>query len=397
MEQAVTPSDTGRADPPRLAAADALRALCVLIIALYHFWQQSWLELSLRVGGRTFTLLPLLRTGYIFVDLMLMLSGFLLYLPYARASLDGSPPPSTSEFYRKRAVRILPGYLLGVFLPLFAFALPQRLYSGWRDALSDLLPYLTFTQTLFPNVYQHSRLNAVLWTVGVEAQAYLAFPLAARAFSRRPVITYATMLALGGLYRLTIWKTLPDLTLWINQAPSFIDVYANGMLAAWLFTKWRGRPSAAAERVLCAIGACGAMFGIWRLVCLQSALSWEPSGLREGQAMLRFPLTALGAAWLVMAERSIAAFRLVFGNALWRWLSGISYALYIWHQWLAVKLRVDWRFPPYQAAENPQFSGEQPWQTLYTLTCFVVSLTAAAIVTYCWERPIVKLFKRRRR
>ncbi|MDR2657559.1 MAG: acyltransferase [Oscillospiraceae bacterium] len=394
MEASANPTNTKRADSPRLMAADGLRALCVLIIALYHFWQQSWLELSFNIGARTFTLLPLLRAGYIFVDLMLMLSGFLLYLPYARAKLDGSPCPSTKEFFAKRAARILPGYLLGVFAPLLFFAIPGGEYHGALDIAGDLAPYLTFTQTWFPQTYQHSRLNAVLWTVGIEAQAYMLFPLAAKAFDRRPVVSYTIMTAIGWTYRLTIWRAIPDLTLWVNQLPSFVDVYANGMLAALLFARLHNKWSTAFERALCTLGSCAAMVLIWKIVCLQSSLSWDRAGLHAGQAALRFPLTALGAVWLITTERAFAGFRFIFGNKVWRWMSGVSYAFYIWHQWLAVKLRADWRFPPYQAVENPQFVGEQPWQTLYMITCFVVSLNAAAIVTYLWEQPIANLLRR---
>jgi peptidoglycan/LPS O-acetylase OafA/YrhL len=38
--------------------------------------------------------------------------------PYARALLRGSPWPSTRQFYRRRALRILPAYL--VFLACIA-------------------------------------------------------------------------------------------------------------------------------------------------------------------------------------------------------------------------------------------------------------------------------------
>lgn len=369
--------------------------MSVLIIALYHFWQQSWLELSVTVGGRRFTLLPMMRVGYLFVDVLLLLSAFLLYLPYASARFSQKQPPTLKQFYQKRALRILPGYLLGILLPLFVLAIPAHKYSGVMDLLSDLVPYLTFTQTFFPKVYQASRLNSVLWTVGIEVQAYLIFPLAAKAFDKKPGSTYLVMVLMGLLYRYGIWRILPDLTLWVNQLPSFVDVYANGMLAAWLYVRWRERPPTTWERVVCTLGSCAAMFGIWRLVCVQSGMSWEMKGLHEGQALLRFPLTALAAAWLLLTERSFKGFKLVFGNVVTRWVAGVSYAFYIWHQLLAVKLRMDWRFPPYLAAENPQFAGERPWQWLYMITCFVVGLLAAAVVTYGWERPITRLLTRR--
>lgn len=373
-----------------IPVADGMRALSIAIIALYHFWQQSWAEIAFSLFGRRYSLLPMLSTGYLFVDIMLMLSGFLLYMPYARAYADRLPHPSVSVFYKKRAARILPGYLLAVFVPLFVFAIPQGKYADFSDVAGDVLPYLTFTQTFFPKVYQGSRLNAVLWTVGVEAQAYILFPLAAKAFTRKPVLMYGCMTLAGFAYRFAIWKAIPDLTLWINQLPSFLDVYANGMLAAYLLVRYVGRESEHGGvwiPILCTIGACACLFGIWRIICWQSAHSWQREGLHFGQALMRFPLTALGAVWLLLASRSAGWFRAIFGNAAMRWFSGISYAFYIWHQLLAVKLRVDWRFPPYKAAENPQFASEQPWQWQYMIACMLAATVAAALVTYAVERP----------
>ncbi|MDR1570067.1 MAG: hypothetical protein LBS72_06215, partial [Oscillospiraceae bacterium] len=295
------------------------------------------------------------------------------------------------------AIRILPGYIFAVAVPLFAFCIPSGEFTSVRDVLSEVIPYLTFTQTLVPSVYQASRLNAVLWTVGIEAQAYLLFPFAAKAFDRKPLTTYASLLLGGAAYRLAICKTLPDLTLWINQLPSFLDVYANGMLAAWLFAKWESREFARFDRTIqtaCTIGACACLFAVWRIICWQSDISWQRDGLHVGQAIIRFPLTALGGAWLLLASRSFSGFQAIFSNKVARWFAGISYALYIWHQLLAVKLREIWRFPPYRAAENPQFVAEQPWQWQYMIVCAAASVMAAALVTYIIERPSVKLLQR---
>ena len=42
----------------------------------------------------------------------LSLSGFLLFLPYARARVDGAPLPDTRTYFIKRGLRILPSYWL---------------------------------------------------------------------------------------------------------------------------------------------------------------------------------------------------------------------------------------------------------------------------------------------
>ena len=72
-----------------------------------------------------------------------------------------------------------------------------------------------------------------------------------------------------------------------------------------------------------------------------------------------------------------------------RFLSGVSFNFYIWHQWLAVKLK-QWRIPPYLAAENPNQAGEMPWQLHYTLLCFFAALALAVLLTYLVEKPCAK-------
>ena len=71
----------------RIPELNGLRVLLVFIVSWYHFWQQSWLSPSLSVrlpfGPRAvFVSLDILpRTGYLFVDLLLLLSAFCLFLP----------------------------------------------------------------------------------------------------------------------------------------------------------------------------------------------------------------------------------------------------------------------------------------------------------------------------
>ena len=69
----------------RVEVWDGLRALLIFLVGAFHIWQQSWLTPGVWVFGRHHSLDFLLRSGYIWVDGMILLSGFLIYLPYARA------------------------------------------------------------------------------------------------------------------------------------------------------------------------------------------------------------------------------------------------------------------------------------------------------------------------
>ena len=104
----------------RIPELDGFRVLMVGIVAWFHFWQQSWL--TPHIG--TYSLDYLVRAGYMCVDGTILLSAFLLFLPYARSSVEGRPLPSVRNFYRRRVMRIVPSYLFVTFLMLFAVVLP---------------------------------------------------------------------------------------------------------------------------------------------------------------------------------------------------------------------------------------------------------------------------------
>ena len=75
----------------------------------------------------------------------------------------------------------------------------------------------------------------------------------------------------------------------------------------------------------------------------------------------------------------------VFGNRLIRFLSAISYNFYIWHQFLAVKLK-ELHIPAY-TSEFPQMNEGRAWQTNYTLLCFAAAFLLAAALTFFVEKP----------
>ena len=183
-----------------------LRALMVLFVMNYHIWQQSWIGQSVRVFGRTVGFDFWTRSSYLFVDGMILLSGFLLYLPHARAALEGTPVPSVRRFYFNRLVRILPSYLFSVLVMLFLVALPQHLYHTQADMTRDVLSHLTFTFLFSPATYVYTPLNVSLWTMAVEMQFYLLFPLLAAAMKKRPAVTAVVMMAAAWIYRAWVAK-----------------------------------------------------------------------------------------------------------------------------------------------------------------------------------------------
>ena len=224
-----------------ISGLHGFRAILCLIVANYHIWQQSWLPQGFRLFGRWISYDYITRTGYMMVDGLILLSGFLLFLPHARCMFEGGKAPRTDHFYIKRLARIVPSYLLAVLAALFFIALPQHLYYSPKVMWKDLISHLTFSQTFFYQPYQATHLNGVLWTVCIEMQLYLLLPVLAFCARKKPGLTFGGMAVIGWLYRAFVYYRIPDTAMYINQMPAFLDVYAMGMLGAMLYTwlsKW---------------------------------------------------------------------------------------------------------------------------------------------------------------
>lgn len=382
----------------RLPVLDGARALFVLIVGSFHIWQQSWLTPVLSIGGWQQSLDPLLRSGYMWVDAMLMLSGFLLYLPYAAAAEDGKPMPRILPFYKKRILRIVPSYYLCMLVMLVFVALPQGKYdtdgslNAWHMG-RDLLAHATFTHTLFPFSYTGSPLNGALWTLGVEMQFYLIFPFLGRMFRRWPLAVYLGMLAAAIGYKSWV-RVQPDTTLLFNQLPAQLECYANGMLAAGIYTALKRRMKQdrwtealfTALLVLC-------LWGAWQLVLGQAGSSGYDN-IRLGQMDRRFALSGLCALLLLGLLFGARPLRLLMGNRVTAFLSAVSFQFYMWHQVFAVQLK-EWHIPVSQF-ESPWSAGDRSWQILFTAMCYGGALLISALVTYAFERPIARHFSRKR-
>ena len=330
----------------------------------------------------------MIRNGYMLVDMLLLLSGFLLALPWARWGQGRGEKPDAAVFYKKRAVRILPSYLFAIFAVFFAWALPTGQYASAGDALRDLLSHLTFTHNLFRATLYNSHLPGVLWTLAVEVQFYAVFPLLGRLYARRPALVCGTMTAAALVCR-ALAVRYGDLSFLVNQLPLLLDVYAAGMLAAWFFARLehaglRRRWPFALLAVLC-------LCCILQILYLQIITGGDQ--IKRMQLVWRLPMAVFGALFLLFGSLAPRGVLRAAGNPVTRFLSGVSYNFYIWHQFLARRL-VDWHIPAY-TAELPNQAYEQPWQSRYMLVCVLTALLAAAAATYGIEKPASRLLSAR--
>ncbi|MDO4492875.1 MAG: acyltransferase [Clostridia bacterium] len=379
---------------PHIPALDGLRAAAVLIICWYHIWQQSWLAPYLHIGGKTLSFDAVPRTGYLFVDLMLLLSAFLLFLPHAESMVYGTPAPAVGPFYKKRAARIVPSYYLAA-LTMFSVSLIAGKYGSFGEAFRDIGATLTFTQTLSAQTYIGTKVNGVLWTAAIEVAFYLMFPLLAKAFRKKPCLTWAGMTAIGLLYmEFMVIRREDILRVSLNQLPAFAGVFANGMMASYLYVLADKKLNR--RRPWWVLAASTALF-VASVLAIRAGMNVAASTrtLQLTQAKLRYPMALFFTTLVFSMSLGGKPFELIFGNRLMRFFAGISYNLYLWHQWLAVHLK-EMRIPFWTGEKPPNMTGNILWQRQYTALCFFVAIAVAVLLTYCFERPVARALLKKR-
>jgi peptidoglycan/LPS O-acetylase OafA/YrhL len=242
----ILPMDIGAQD---IRALDGLRAIAALSVLTFHVYltgKYEYTTRSLWVGDFFY----FLASG---VHLFFVLSGFLLFLPYARAILHAQPLPSAKRFYKRRALRILPAYL--VCLTLLMLLVPIT-YSGLLLG-GDFFTHVIFIHDAFPPFAQD--IEGPLWTLAVEVQFYLALPLLAlilahivgpaRSLGRLTagiggiILCALALRTIDGLVMAhllswsTVFQTIGQIYVLVTMGTlgKFLEVFAVGMLCAVLY------------------------------------------------------------------------------------------------------------------------------------------------------------------
>jgi peptidoglycan/LPS O-acetylase OafA/YrhL len=303
------------------AAIDGIRALAVLAVLFYHAGF-DW------AGG-----------GFLGVDVFFVLSGFLitgiLLGEWQRTGTIG-----LLGFYRRRARRLLPALflLLLVVVGFVAIVIPGEL----ARLRGDVLAALTYVTNWFLIVNQQSYFQALgrpsllqhLWSLAIEEQYYVVWPLAllvlARLTSGRTALLFGVVAA--GAVASTAW-------MWILYQP-FEDpsrVYygtdtraASLLIGSALAIAWpaitRRATGGVVERRVVDVVAFAALAGLAFL-----AVNADPAGdfLYQGG----FAIVAIIAAALIAAvtHPSSRIGRAVLGHPILSWLGLRSYAIYLWH------------------------------------------------------------------
>lgn len=378
-----------------LYALDGLRAISLILIVMFHTFQQSWIFYNLRISQNKylFNLEIFQRYGYVAIDSFFVLSGFCLFYPIARDMFGESKFGGWKNFFIKRARRIYPSYiiilLVTVLVPSFSYVGgmydPKDFLSTARNVIMHLLFIHNFDQsTLMTTV-------STAWTMSIEVHFYLMFPLLCIPFKKKPVLTAVGMIAVGVILRLTLMSSM-NLSSQIMQAitPTYFDVFALGMLSAYFVVYARNKIACMDKLKLCMtiISALCVFTAVGYIYWLRGAKA--PQGYNADiyfRFLYRGIFAALAALFLFTACFSYSFWeRKIWGNKFFVFLSSISYTVYYWHQNIYIFLKN--HNIPY-TTQNPVMNDRAAMDGL-TLLCLASSVIIGVIVTKYIEGPIVK-------
>ncbi len=290
---------------------NGLRAWAVVAVVLFHFG------------------VPGFSGGFVGVDVFFVISGFLMAgivtggIERGRFSLPG--------FYMARARRIVPALAVAVVAVLVVgwfILMPSDYQSLGRHARESLF----FTSNLrylaeagYFDTASHEKWLLHTWSLSVEWQFYLIYPLVLMALARwlpgRRALLQVHVLALVVSLGWSVWLVASDPSRAFFLLPARAWELLAGGLVFLLADRWQ--LSAGGQRNL---ELAGFALILLSLFGIDSSLPW-PGALAL--------LPTLGAALVLTAARQGTLWT---GGALAQWLGTRSYSIYLWHWPLMVWL-----------------------------------------------------------
>jgi peptidoglycan/LPS O-acetylase OafA/YrhL len=305
----------------RIPALDGLRGVAILLVLVWHYFQNL---LSDDLGPVVALLRRSLALTWSGVDLFFVLSGFLI----AGLLLDHKGSDRYFRtFYIRRTCRIFPLYYahLAVFALLICLGAKELPAFRWlfQNDVIPLWSYATYTQNLFMgwNWTFGPNWMGVTWSLAVEEQFYLVLPLLIWLVPRRAL----PWILLGLCASAPLLRANVKGIVGFVNSPFRADCLLMGSLIAyWIRTPGFDGSALRFRRGLAAL-----------LCILVAGVGWMSFAGRES---LGGPLTHL---WLALLYTALLLLVLVRSEGIaaralclpaLRWLGTVSYGVYIFHQ-----------------------------------------------------------------
>lgn len=374
---------------PRYPLLDSLRGLAALLVFAAHA------VLYLSAFGQVGQGSPLLTRLDPGLTIFFLLSGFLLYRPFAQARYDSTSPPALVPFFVRRLLRIGPVYW--VILPIIA------LYFGLAYVFTPdgALRFFGFMQ-----VYDGGTITGGIgqaWTVCVEVTFYLLLPVWAWGlrrvrmrgpgqYLRSELVPIGLVIAFSIVWKAVVFKNSDaqgflaavKLEPGLYTLPAYMDALGAGMALAVL-TVWVSRtdPGSAVLRfidrypgafVLGAVGLywlSGLAGGTYDADSATGYVLHQEVNILFATAMF---LPAIFGDW----HRGLT--RKVLANGFLIWFAGLSYSFYLWHLGvMQAFVNAGWL--------EPDGPGPVPFLVL----SLAISIALSAATWYLVGRPFIRL------
>lgn len=289
---------------------DGLRAVAVLVVIFYH-------------AG-----FPGFSGGFVGVDVFFVISGFLITQIIVADVQHGRF--SIADFYERRARRILPALfvvLLATTAAAFAWMAPAQLKGYSASVVAVALFASNFLLTLTTGYFEGGVEELALlhtWSLAVEEQFYVVFPLFMAALWRRglrSLVWWIVGIALASL-ALSEWLAHDHPTANFYLAPSRAwELLIGALLAlAWLRGPLHARVARVARELLAGTG----------LLMIAAAVAAYTGATPFPSVFALLPTVGTALVIAFATPETLAGRFLTL-----RWMLGIglvSYSAYLWHQ-----------------------------------------------------------------
>lgn len=351
--QTANTDPAGTSGPAHIPALDGLRGIAILLV-LIHMLNL----LQTEDGVAAYVFYRVSYAGWTGVQLFFVLSGFLI----TGILLDSQQAPNYfSSFYMRRILRIFPlyfGVLAITFVILPAVGIIPESVAADQHHQVWLWTYLSNWAHLFGadiRTFPH------FWSLAVEEQFYLVWPLLIRTRGPAQCLRFCLSLAIVSLALrcLLAWYAVPGHLIYDNSFCRMDALALGGAAAAALRTStWRDRLLRMSNTLI--VGS--SLLFLMGMVITRGFWTGTPAGVTVGYTIVATCFTLLLVAIVGAETRDSASWASIFRLRPLRAIGKYSYAMYVFH-----KPVHDFVGQPIAVALNPDVSQSVLWGTAYII------------------------------